>query len=54
LNTRAFKKEDGSIEVTVGSIDTSASKSVEFKGRQMKLIYGEFAPFLQEMVGYLE
>jgi len=33
LNTRAFKMEDGSFEVTVGSIDTSASKSVEFKGK---------------------
>lgn len=31
LNTRAFKQDDGKFVITVGSIDTSASKSgVEF------------------------
>ena len=32
LNTRAFKRDDGSYEITVGSINTS-ERQAEFKGR---------------------
>jgi dipeptidyl-peptidase-3 len=54
LNTRAFKTAENDFEVTVGSIDTEKSKSVEFKGKNFKIVYGEFAPYLSETVKYLE
>jgi dipeptidyl-peptidase-3 len=55
LNTRAFKRSDTDILITVGSISTEGSKSgVEFQGRTFEVQYGEFAPFLAEMNKYLE
>ena len=54
LNTRAFKNEDGSITITVGSIETEGSRAVEFKGIKFKIAFGEFAPYLEEMNYYLE
>ena len=48
LNTRAFKKEDNENHfiITVGSIETQASRSVKFKDKQFDVVYGEFAEFL--------
>jgi dipeptidyl-peptidase-3 len=54
LNTRAFKTSENEYEVTVGSINTDKSKSVEFKGKSFKITYGEFAPYLSETVDYLQ
>ena len=56
LNTRAFKKEDNENHfiITVGSIETQASRSVKFKDKQFDVVYGEFAEFLQTMNKYLE
>ena len=52
LNTRQFKNGD-SYELTVGSIDKH-SKEHEFKGKKVKVTYGEFAEYLKESVFYLE
>jgi dipeptidyl-peptidase-3 len=52
LNTRAFKLHDGSIEITVGSINKHATEHT-FRGKKFKVQYGEFAPFLEEMNGYI-
>jgi dipeptidyl-peptidase-3 len=55
LNTRAFKKDDGKIIITVGSISTGGSQSdVEFKGKMFDIKYGEFAPYLVECQAYLK
>jgi len=53
LNCRAFKKADGTIEITVGSIEKS-TKEVDFKGTKFRVVYGEFAPYLVEVNYYLE
>lgn len=53
LNTRAFKKEDGSIEITVGSIDERVSEAT-FRDVKFRVKYGEFAPYLAEVNYYLE
>lgn len=46
LNTRAFKKE-GTITVTVGSIDTFRTKrGIQFEDQNFDLVYGEFAPYI--------
>lgn len=52
-NTRAFKKEDGTIEITVGSVEKS-EKEFQFKDKKLKLVYGEFSQYLKEVVYYLE
>lgn len=52
LNTRAFKKADGSFEITLGSIDKS-EKELEFQVKKFKIITGEFAPYLEEVNYYL-
>jgi hypothetical protein len=49
LNTRAFKKQNGSYEITVGSINKSTSDH-EFKDHQFKVTYGEFGTYLEEAV----
>jgi hypothetical protein len=54
LNTRAFKEEDGSITITVGSISSSSNKSFEHNGRKFTFRYGEFSEYLKETVFYLE
>jgi dipeptidyl-peptidase-3 len=54
LNTRAFKNEaDGVITITVGSI-IEKEESHEFEGRNFKVKYGEFKPFLERLVAQLE
>ena len=47
LNTRTFKKGDGSFVVTVASIDES-KKTHKFKDTDFHVVYGEFAPYLKE------
>lgn len=53
LNTRAFKKSNGSYEITVGSINQSTQEHT-FKDHQFKVIYGEFGAYLEEAISYLE
>jgi dipeptidyl-peptidase-3 len=53
LNTRAFKKANGSFEISVGSIDVKETE-VTFKGVNFKVKYGEFAEYLKEVNYYLE
>jgi dipeptidyl-peptidase-3 len=45
LNTRAFKKDNGDITITVGSIEQSTRK-VEYAGRTFEIQFGEFASYL--------
>ena len=52
LNTRVFKKADGSFDLTVGSIETG-TREVTFKDSLFRVIKGEFGPYLQEMNEYL-
>jgi len=53
LNTRAFK-EDGTIIVTVGSVETYRTKrGIEFEGQKFDLVYGEFSAYLKESRDYL-
>ena len=52
LNTRAFKRE-GLYEITVGSIETKGSSVLSFRDKPFKIIYGEFATYLEEVVYYL-
>jgi dipeptidyl-peptidase-3 len=54
LNTRAFKRENGQILITVGSIDKPASIKKEFKGVNFEIEYGEFSGYLEEMNYYLK
>lgn len=55
LNTRAFKKADGTYVITVGSIDTSKTKlGVEFDGHKFDVVYGEFAPYVKECNDYMK
>ena len=53
LNTRAFKKDDGSFEITVGSIEKSHTEH-DFKGKKFVVRRGEFAEYLEEIVYYLK
>jgi len=53
LNTRAFKLEDGTIKVTVGSIEKH-SRAVEHAGRKFLIEFGEFSDYLKDMNHYLE
>lgn len=53
LNTRAFKKSDGTYEITIGSIDKKETQ-FEFKNKKFRVVYGEFAPYLEEINYYLE
>ena len=53
LNTRAFKKDDGEIIITVGSIQQS-SRKVAHADRHFEIRFGEFASYLQDMNYYLE
>lgn len=46
LNTRAFKHENGTYEITVGSIDTS-EKEVSYKDKNFLVRHGEFAEYLK-------
>ena len=52
LNTRAFKKPDGSYEITIGSIDQSTEEHI-FKDKTFRVIKGEFAEYLKEAIYYL-
>lgn len=53
LNTRAFKKADGSYEITIGSIEKGTTEHT-FKDKSFRVVKGEFAPYLSEMNHYLE
>jgi dipeptidyl-peptidase III len=53
LNTRAFKKDNGEIVITVGSIEQSTRK-VEFAGHTFEIKFGEFASYLKDINYYLE
>lgn len=53
LNTRAFKKDNGEIVITVGSIEQSTRK-VEFGGHTFEIKFGEFASYLKDINYYLE
>ena len=53
LNTRAFKKPDGTYEVTIGSIDKS-ERELTFKEHKFRVCTGEFAPYLEECNYYLD
>jgi dipeptidyl-peptidase-3 len=53
LNTRAFKKEDGSYEITIGSIEKEESDHT-FEEKKFKVTKGEFGPYLEEVNYYLE
>ena len=52
LITRAFK-ESGGFTITVGSVEKTASKHVDFKGHRFNIEYGEFSDFLKECNDYL-
>lgn len=55
LNTRAFKKTDGTYVITVGSIETSKTKlGVEHQGHKFDIVYGEFAPYVKECNNYMK
>ena len=53
LNTRAFKNEDGSITITVGSRLAPPIGECEFNGIKFWIQAGEFAPYLAEACIYL-
>jgi dipeptidyl-peptidase-3 len=53
LNTRAFLKADGTYEITVGSIHKDV-RDFSYKDRKFKVINGEFGPYLEEVVYYLD
>lgn len=52
LNTRAFK-HNNIFYITVGCIEQGESAHI-FKDREFVVKKGEFAPYLEEMNGYLE
>ena len=55
LNTRAFKKFPHHFIISIGSIDTSRSRSgIKFKGNIFDLEYGEFASYLKTVNHYLK
>ncbi|CDW76384.1 dipeptidyl-peptidase 3 [Stylonychia lemnae] len=53
LNTRAFKRDDGTYLITVGSINTG-EREVTFKDKQFTVQHGEFSKYLEECNQYLE
>ena len=54
LNTRAWKK-DGRFTITVGSITKEGNKSgIDFKGSTFDIVYGEFAPYVEECNTYMK
>ena len=56
MNTRAFKKKESHYIITVGSIcKEKTKKDQDYKeGIKYDIIYGEFAPYLEEMNYYLK
>ena len=54
LNTRAFKLDAKKFEVTIGSIDTEKSRVVNFEDVSISLRYGEFSPYLSQVIYYLQ
>lgn len=52
LNTRAFKKPDGSYEITIGSIDKGTEEHT-FSDKTFRVIKGEFSDYLKEVNYYL-
>jgi len=52
LLTRAFK-ESGGFTITVGSVESTGSKHVDFKGHRFNIEFGEFSSFLEECNSYL-
>ena len=54
LNTRTFKKSENEFLLTVGSIDTEQSCTMEFQGKTFEVQFGEFANYLKEMNSYLQ
>jgi len=55
LNTRAFKKADGTYVVTVGSVETGKTeRGVEYQGNKFDVIFGEFAPYVKECHDYMQ
>ncbi len=54
LNTRAFKKPDGTFEITIGSIEQEVREVADFKGHKFRVLRGEFGPYLEELNYYLE
>lgn len=46
LNTRAFKQNDTSFIVSVGSIDEGQNRVVHFKNTSFNIEYGEFKAYL--------
>jgi len=53
LNTRAFKLENGTIKITVGSIEKH-SRNLEHAGHSFEIEFGEFSEYLKDMNFYLE
>lgn len=53
MNTRAYKHEDGTFEITVGAVN-EGQKTHIFKDKTIKVTYGEFKSFLEELVFWLE
>ena len=54
LNTRAWKS-DGKFTITVGSIQKTGNRSgIEFKGSTFDIVYGEFAPYIEECNLYMK
>lgn len=55
LNTRAFKKADGTYVITVGSVETDKTeRGIEYQGHKFDVIFGEFAPYVKECHDYLQ
>jgi dipeptidyl-peptidase-3 len=52
LHTRAFKKADGSFVITVACVDQS-TKTHKFKDIDFHVVYGEFSPYLKDVVDNL-
>jgi hypothetical protein len=52
LNTRVFKKQDGSFEITVGSVEKK-TQTHTFKNVNFTVSYGEFSSYLAETITYL-
>lgn len=54
LNTRTFKKGENNFLLTIGSVSNEGNCSMEFKGKNFEVQFGEFARYLAEMNTYLE
>ncbi len=53
LNTRAFKQSDGTILITVGSIQESTQEH-QFENKKFIVQFGEFKEYLKEVNYYLQ